>query len=272
MLADLHTHSTISDGILSPSELVQLAKKESLGAIALTDHDTVDGIDAALEAGRKSGLIVIPGIELSTQLENYEIHILGYYVDYKNKRFISFLKKYSQARLDRGRKIVEKLTKIGIILDWESILLRFGQGSVGRLHIARTLLEKGYVNSIDEAFRKYLIPGAPAFVSRLKLDPLEAIKMIKAVGGIPVLAHPGILGSNSIIKELISYGIMGVEVYYPLHTASEIKHFLSLCKEYDLLPTGGSDFHGIGTESKKKLGLASVDLEVVKRMNKLRKC
>jgi predicted metal-dependent phosphoesterase TrpH len=270
MLADLHTHSTASDGILSPYELVKLAKARNLAAIAITDHDTVDGLSEGLEAGKQLGITVVPGIELSTQVGNWEIHILGYFIDYSDGKLNATLEKYTSARLRRGEVIIQKLKELGIYLDWESILNRHGEGSVGRPHIARALMANGYVDSIEEAFHKYLNPGTPAFVPRLKLEPFEAIKMIRSAFGIPVLAHPGLLHSSNLIDQLISYGLMGIEVYYPLHTPFQVEYYSYLCEKNGLVPTGGSDFHGIGTSSKKTIGLSTVDYEVVEKLKKLK--
>jgi len=270
MLADLHTHSSASDGVLSPTELVQLAKTEGLAAIAITDHDTISGLAAGIEAGRQLGISVIPGIELSTQLGDREIHILGYLLDYRDETFLSTLQIYTSARKSRGKKIIEKLKKLGIDLEWEEILHKAGEGSVGRLHIARALMEQGYVDSIEEAFHKYLNPGTPAFVPRLKLEPREAINLIKSVHGIPVLAHPGLLNSAKLIEELISLGLMGLEVYYPLHGPQEVEYFAALCKVRGLIATGGSDFHGIGSDNRKRIGLASVNYEVIEQLKNLK--
>lgn len=270
MLADLHTHSSASDGILSPYELVQLARNNGLAAIAITDHDTVDGLSAGLKAGEQLGITIVPGIELSTQLNKLEIHILGYLIDYRDKTFRSILEKYTFARVNRGKRIVEKLKKIGINLDWEHILNEYGNGSVGRPHIARALLEKGYVDSIEEAFYKFLNPGTPAFVSRLKLEPIEAIDLIRSVRGIPVLAHPGLINSSEIIDKLVYSGLMGIEVYYPLHGPKEVEYYSSLCNKKGLIATGGSDYHGIGTASKKKIGLSSVSYKVIEQLEELK--
>lgn len=270
MLADLHTHTNASDGILSPFELVKLAKKQGLAAIAITDHDTVDGLEAGIEAGKKVGITVVPGVELSTQLGKDEIHILGYFIDYTDPDFRAALKSYSLARINRGKKIVEKLQDLGIYVDWNKIMNRFGKGSIGRPHIARALLEKEYVGSIEEAFDKYLNPGASAYVPRLKLEPKEAIKLIKSAKGVPVLAHPGIIQSPNLVARLVPCGLMGIEVYYPLHDLTHIQYYKSLCKKYNLVATGGSDYHGIGADSKKKLGLSYVGYHVVEKLRALK--
>ena len=269
MLIDLHTHSNASDGILPPNKLVQLAKKEGLAAIALTDHDTVKGIETALEAGYQHGIIVVPSVELSTEYNNYEIHILGYFIDYLDKEFLNYLEMFILSRNSRGREIVNKLNDLGILLEWGNIAEMFGNGSVGRPHIARALMDRGYVGSMDEAFYKYLNPGAPAFVPRLKSDPAEAVRMIKSAKGIPVLAHPGLLASSSLIRKLISFGIMGIEVYYPLHASEDIQYFKSICEKHNLVATGGSDYHGIGQDIKKRIGLSNVNFGVLEELKKL---
>jgi len=261
MPADLHIHTSFSDGLLSPEDVVNKAHEAGLTIIAITDHDTVDGLPRAMAEGSRVGIKVIPGIEFTTDLPGTEVHILGYYIDYKADWLLELLKRIRNDRINRIYKIVEKLKKLGINVDVNEILKlaclpagRVDIGSVGRPHIARVLLQKGIVNSIQEAFNKYLDYNAPAYVPHFKLTPSEAVRTVRRAGGIPVYAHPAVSKKDDIIPELIKEGLAGIEVYYSKHSDSQVKHYLSLAKKYGLLFTGGSDFHGFGTMRDVTLG------------------
>jgi len=261
MPADLHIHTSFSDGLLSPEDVVNKAHEAGLTIIAITDHDTVDGLPRAMAEGSRIGIKVIPGIEFTTDLPGTEVHILGYYIDYKADWLLELLKRIRNDRINRIYKIVEKLKKLGINVDVNEILKlaclpagRVDIGSVGRPHIARVLLQKGIVNSIQEAFNKYLDYNAPAYVPHFKLTPSEAVRTVRRAGGIPVYAHPAVSKKDDIIPELIKEGLAGIEVYYSKHSDSQVKHYLSLAKKYGLLFTGGSDFHGFGTMRDVTLG------------------
>lgn len=271
MSADLHIHTTASDGTFSPSQVVQLAQQKSLKGIAITDHDTTDGIAEALKEGERLNLKVVPGIEISTHLNQEEIHILGYFIDYQADFLQNQLHHLRRERILRNKKIIKKLNQLGYELEWEEVLTLAGQGSVGRPHIAMALQKKGYIRSIEEGFHKLLNHGAPAFVPRKKLTPQEAINMIHKSQGVAVLAHPGLLKDKTIIKELLSWGLDGVEVYYPLHKAQEISYFENLCQKYKLIATGGSDFHGVGSETKTNIGAASVSFHTITLLKEISK-
>jgi predicted metal-dependent phosphoesterase TrpH len=244
MKLDLHLHTTCSDGQLTPEELVRLASDRGLDAIAITDHDTVDGIDPALIAATfHNNLEIVPGIEINTFFGKQEVHVLGYYIDYNNSEFETILKKLQGQREERSRKIVEKLVDLGLYLDLEDVLSKVKGSSIGRPHIAEALVEKGYVGSAVEAFEKYLNCGKPAYVPREKMSPFEAIDIIKGFGGIPVLAHPGLLEEPSIIGALIERGLMGIEAYHIKHTPEQTEHYRKFAIEKDLIITGGSDSH-----------------------------
>lgn len=270
MNADLHIHTTASDGALTPSQVVRLAQKETLRGIAITDHDAIEGIEEALKEGELINLKVVPGIEVSTQLEQEEIHILGYFIDYQADFLQSKLNELRMERIMRNKKIIKKLNDLGYKLEWEEVLALAGNGSVGRPHIALALQNRGYIQTMEEAFHKLLNRGAPAFVPRKKLTPKEGIEMIHRAKGVAVLAHPGLLKDKSLAKSLVPLGLDGIEVFYPLHSGEDVSLFKSLCKSYGLIATGGSDFHGMGSESKTKIGAALVpyhtiiDLEKVK--------
>jgi len=246
---DLHTHTTASDGTLTPRELVSLAVEIGLSAIAITDHDTVGGVEEALSEGRKLGLEVIPGIEISAEFER-EMHILGYYIDYCSPILQESLQRLQEFRKRRNPQIVEKLRQLGFLITIEEVEREAGGEIIGRPHIAKALVRKGYVKSIQEAFEYYLSDGKPAYIKKEKLTPQEAIQTILTAGGLPVLAHPKYLALNQdrlgkLIDQLVQWGLKGIEVYYSAHSVGETRRYLALAKKYELLVSGGSDFHGI---------------------------
>jgi len=246
---DLHTHSSYSDGSLSPRQLVQLAKKKKLRAIALTDHDTVAGVEEALEAGDELGVEVVPGVEISAQYPPGTMHILGYYIRASNRELQGALKKLQQARAARNPKIIERLQALGLEITITEVL-DLSAGQVGRPHIARALVNRGYVSSIDQAFSLYLKKGAVAYVEKFRFPPEEAIAIIRRAGGISVLAHPFTLGMakpdelSQLVGELREMGLEGIEVFYPNHTEEMAVIYEDVAKSLGLICTGGSDFHG----------------------------
>jgi hypothetical protein len=263
--ADLHLHSNKSDGLLSPTGVVEEAAKLKLAAIALTDHDTTDGIHEAISAGRRLDVEVIPGIEINTSADNGELHILGYYIDPLNKHLIEFLEKLTEARQERIRKIICKLQNLGFDITYRQVRSNAGNASsMGRPHIARVLQENGYVSSIREAFEKHIGRGSPAYVERQKLLPKEAVKLIKNSGGVPVLAHPGILSSPLYIETCIDYGIQGLEAYHSSHQNFQSNRFESIANRYGLIVTGGSDSHGeCGYDGARLIGSVTVPYRAV---------
>ncbi|MEA2081818.1 MAG: PHP domain-containing protein [Elusimicrobiota bacterium] len=248
MCVDLHLHTYFSDGASSPEEVIRMACVRGLSAIALTDHDTTDGVERGILAGARYGVEVIPAIELSTKglaAGHDEIHILGYYINWRTVYFQKKLALFRGARLKRAHAICDKLNDLGIPVDRRIIFEMEGQGSVGRMHIAKALFSGGYVKDLDEAFSKYLIRGKPAFVERIRFLPEEAIDMIRNIGGIPVLAHPKFgVPTKKIAKYLVRKGLQGIEAHYLGHTEDETKKYLSWAEEMNLLVTGGSDSHG----------------------------
>jgi predicted metal-dependent phosphoesterase TrpH len=260
-LIDLHTHSTASDGSCSPAEVVRLAKEGGLAAVALTDHDTVDGLPEAAAAGEEFGVEVIPGVEISAQFPGGTMHILGLFVEYHNGRLDQGLAVLKQARIDRNPRIIAKLNALGIPITMEQIDRISGGGQVGRPHIARALMEAGYVQDLQEAFDKYLGWHKPAYVSKFRFPPDQALAMIREAQGIPVLAHPFTLGLGSafalrnLVIELKGLGLAGLEVYYSEHTPEQEALYLKLARELDLQISGGSDFHGL---NKPEITLGSM--------------
>jgi len=247
---DLHVHTTLSDGSLTPSEVVRAAQRVGLRAIAITDHDTLRGNREAIEEGSKLGVEVVPGVEVSVDFPGGTMHVLGYYVDLNCSPLIEVLERIENARHDRNEEILDKLEHLGMKLDYQEIRDVASEGPVGRPHIAQALIQKSYVASVREAFDKYLKKGAPAYAERLRFSETEAVSNICQAGGIAVLAHPGSLncgGPESLsatVERMVSVGLGGVEAYYPSH-AIEMQHMCeSLAEQHDILVTGGTDFHG----------------------------
>jgi predicted metal-dependent phosphoesterase TrpH len=259
---DLHLHTTASDGILSPSRIVNSAKRKGLKAIAITDHDTIDGNEEAMDEGRKVGLEVIPGVEISAQFDLGSMHILGYFIDIGNQTLNDKLSLLQETRAQRNPQMVQKLRRLGVDISYDDVRDVSGGGQVGRPHFAQVLLQKGYAHTVQEAFDRFLGKGAPAYVDKFRFDPKEAMGLIREARGIPVLAHPFTLHipsphqMNALLVELIQLGLMGIEVYYPEHTGDQISFYKTLAEKHGLLITGGSDYHGIQTD-KADIGMMS---------------
>jgi 3',5'-nucleoside bisphosphate phosphatase len=256
--ADLHLHTTASDGTNTPAEIVKRAKELGFKAIAITDHDTIDGLKEATEAGQSLGVEIIPGIELNTFGDGKEIHILGYYCDPLEECFISLLVNLRESRIKRINLMLDKLNSLEFAITLEEVQKDNPQTSnLGRPHIAQTLINKGYASSIREVFDKYIGVHGPAYVSEHKLTPQAAVREIIEAKGIPVIAHPFLVGDDTIIKELKPAGLKGIEVYHSDHDVRTSQHYLKLAREYNLLVTGGSDDHGKlkGTELLGKVRL-----------------
>ncbi len=247
MLADLHLHTCASDGQLSPTELIRLAHNGRLEAVAITDHDTTEGILEAQQAAHGSP-VVIPGIELSAE-DDGDVHTLGYFIDINNSVFQARLSQFREDRITRGEKIVARLAAMGKQVTWERVLAIADGGSIGRPHIAQAMVEAGYVNSVNEAFGKYLHNGGPAYVSRTRLSPEAAIDLIHAAGGVAVLAHPALVKDyTAMIERLVPGGLDGVEVIHPKNDDTVRANLRALARKHNLIITGGSDFHRPGTD------------------------
>ena len=243
--ADLHIHTNYSDSTQSPKEVVDHAHEQGLGCIAITDHDTVDGIEPAVEAAKKYALEIIPGIELSSEAVGKDIHILGYCIDYKNEDFIRTIRSMQNARIERMREMIEKLKGLGVgNITLEEVCERSQSDSVGRPHLATILVEKGWVSNIKKAFNQYLADDAPAYVPKYKISPYEAIKLIKRARGVAVLAHPMLTRVDDMIPGFVEAGLHGLEVYYPSRSDNIIRFYEELAEKYQLIATGGSDAHG----------------------------
>jgi predicted metal-dependent phosphoesterase TrpH len=247
---DLHTHSTASDGSDTPSELVKKAMAAGLKAVALTDHDTVAGIEEAMAEAKQSGMELVPGVELSVIHEKGNMHMLCYLMDHTDKKFNATLEKLQQARGRRNERMLELLAKNGRPVTMEELRELAGDGQVGRPHFARAMVKRGYVTSVAEAFERFLKRGEPAYVPKSILTAEDAIKVIHGAGGVAVLAHPCSLKTSSlqelesIISGLAQHGLDGVECYYSEHGRNFTEKCIELAKRYDLIITGGSDYHG----------------------------
>ena len=264
-IVDLHLHTTASDGRLSPRELVRMVADRGLKQISISDHDTTEGLaEAFQEAEAHTGLRIIPGIELSTDIPGDEIHMLGYFIQYHEEPFQEILRRFRRGRIDRARQMVEKLVALGIELEWERVQEIAGDGAVGRPHIALALVEKGYCKEPKDAFPEYLGRNGAAYVERSKLTPAEAIQMLLKVGGVPVLAHPAYLSDlEARMPELKAAGLLGMEVHYAKFPPDKIEYLKHLATEYDLIPCGGSDFHGLGNTDEALPGSMGPPLSTV---------
>ena len=264
--ADLHLHTIYSDGTYTPQELVKESKRVGLSAIAVVDHDTIDGITPTMNAGRLEGLEVLSGIELSAEYLGKEIHILGYLIDHESPQLKIQLDKLKNNRIERIYKIIAKLKEeTGVVLNPESVFKIGNGGAVGRLHVARAMVKEGLVGSISEAFQRYIGDRCPGYVLGFKFTPSQAIKLIKDIGGIPVLAHPYIIRNDDIIAEFVKEGIMGLEVYYPEHTQGMINFYVEFCRKNNLLLTGGSDCHG-AAKPEVRIGSLKIPYELVDKL------
>lgn len=246
---DLHTHSTVSDGTYTPAELVRYAKDKGLRAIALTDHDNIDGIEEAQRVGGEIGVEVIPGVELSADFTEGAMHLLGLFIDRTPPSFLRRLAVFQAARRERNPKIVKKLQEMGFKITEEEVTAAARGGQAGRPHFARVLMEKGYVHSITEAFEKYIGDRGPAYVKKPQPSPEECIALIHEANGVAVLAHPNTIHLpdqrlSALFDRLLKAGLDGVEVYYSTHTPEETARYERLADEWSLAKTGGSDFHG----------------------------
>jgi len=263
---DLHVHTTASDGACSSAQVIRMAADLGLEGIAITDHDTTQGLAGTAELARAAGITVIPGVELSTTFDGHEVHILGYYLNDHLEWVQRKLTEIQTNRLKRIVRMVERINRLGYKLPVCDVLTLAGSGSVGRPHVARVMVAKGHVRTMQEAFHRFIGHGKPAYVPREKFTPAEAVAFILAAGGIPVLAHPGLSNVNFLIKPLVELGLAGIEVYHPDHGLGAENRFLQLAGEHQLLITGGSDFHGIHKTVAFALGSHTVDKQAVTEM------
>lgn len=268
MKVDLHIHTTASDGRLTPEEVVRIAAKQGLSVIAITDHDSLAGIETALLAAESvPSLRVIPGLEINTDTPNAEVHILGYFIDYRNKGLKQTLERLRNSRETRARKIVAKLGELGIDVAWHRVLELSGDGSIGRPHIAQAMFERGYIPSFQEAFIKYIGRQGPAYVERERLSPQEAVELVVKAGGLPVLAHPANIDDlEELLVELKEAGLVGLEAYYNGYQRKIIDRLVNLATKHGLITSGGSDFHGLGGNNEATIGGIDVPFDCAERL------
>jgi predicted metal-dependent phosphoesterase TrpH len=241
---DLHLHTSASDGLTSPEEMVELAKEKNLAAIAITDHDSLEGFKQALPIAEEIGIEIVPGVELSCFYQGEDLHILGYLIDYENPEFNRELAHLQQGRFERGKRMVQKLNDLGINLSVEAVVDIAGEGSVGRPHIAEALVKEEFVPTYREAFTRYLGYHAPAYVPKKFMNPEEGINLIHSNGGVAILAHPGTNHRDDLIPELVSIGLDGLEAYHHSYAHHTTIKYINMAKKFGLIYTGGSDCHG----------------------------
>jgi hypothetical protein len=264
---DLHIHTTFSDGEHSPSEIMRLAKGRDITTLAITDHDSIDGLSETFQTAE---IEVISGVELGVDEKESEIHILGYLFDSENKKLADALVNLRRGRDLRNRKILETLASLGIEIHMEEVARKITEGNAGRPHIAMVMVEKGYVASIQEAFEKFLGKGRPAYVEREKFTASDCIRLILCAHGVPVLAHPKFIKGDleKIIREYVEYGLCGIEAYYSEHTEEETRHYRNLAERFNLITTGGTDYHGSTVTPHIELGDTFVPSDVVEKLKR----
>ena len=265
---DLHLHTTVSDGRLTPPQLVELVARRGLRVVAITDHDITDGLEAARDAATAfPQLTVIPGVELSSDIPGNEIHILGYFIDYRDEGFQTLLRQFRHSREGRAESMVARLAELGMPIEWGRVQEIAGEGAIGRPHVARALVEKGYVGSLREAFELYIGRRGPAYVERGKQTPEEAVRTVVKARGIPVLAHPAqVDGLDDVLLTLKAAGLEGMEVYYAEYDTPVVEELAAAAQRHGLLPCGGSDYHANGTPGEALPGDLGPPLEVAERL------
>lgn len=265
---DLHVHSACSDGSTSPEEIVSLARRAGLTALSITDHDTIAGLEAARLSCREEGILFVPGVELSVGYGNGEIHLLGYGIDPRSKLLREELDRLAAERERRMERMVERLRDMGVPAVLSEVKSLAGGRILSRLHLATHLVSKGFASSRDEAFGRFIGNGKPAFVRRHSLTLKSAIELIVGTGGMAVLAHPALTGRDDLIEYLVRTGIRGIEAYYPRHSPGDVARYLKICRRFDLVATGGSDYHG-EAKPESPLGAALTPPDQLERLLKL---
>lgn len=269
MYYDMHIHTSASDGVFSAAEVLYQACRMGLPGIAITDHDTVEGLPTAWSClnSEQLNLELISGIELNTEVEDGEIHILGYFIDFECQQLIKDLELIKTARFERAQRMVARLREMGYAITFEQVQRLARKDLIARPHIATALMEKGYVSSIREAFNKLIGRGCPAYVPRYRFTPERAIELIHIAGGISVLAHPGLLRQPRLVDLVLEMGVEGIEAFYPEHTFEDTNYFVALAEQRGLLITGGSDFHGNAAESSRnRLGCCGINAEYMDKI------
>ena len=264
---DLHIHTNHSDGFYSPEEIVLKAKENELEAISITDHDNLSGINDAIEKGNEIGIEVIPGLEISSDIKDREIHILGYFIQTDSIELERYLNFFREERLKRAVRIINKLNQLGLSITIDNVMEIAKNSAIGRPHIAQAMLEQGLTSTFYEAFNKYIGNNGPAYEKKVHISPQSAFKIINDAGGLSFIAHPGYM-EESLLKELIDEGVDGIEVIHSSHSPHQINFYRGIVNEYFLLESGGSDFHGGKREDEKNFGKFFTKYSVIEAMRK----
>ena len=270
MFADLHLHSNFSDGTFTPAEVVSRAARHQLAAIALTDHDTVEGCDPAAIACEAAGIEFLPGAELTAEQNENEIHILGYLMDTRNSRLLADLARFQAVRHERIIQMVARINQLNVPLKCDDVFALANCRSPGRPHVARALVEAGLCDSLDEAFERFLKKNRPAWVPKARISARDAIELIHQAGGLAVMAHPGLNQSDGVIPDLVEAGLDGIECFHPKHSAPTSKHYLEIAGRFHLLITGGSDCHG-KSKGKPLMGTVKLPYENVEKLQEAKR-
>lgn len=265
---DLHTHTNYSDGLYSPVELVTKAKNRGLDIISITDHDSINGIKEAVECGKDLGIEIISGVEISTDVDDKEVHLLAYFIDIEHEELTKYLSFFRDERFHRAKRIVEKLRKLGLAITIDDVMDRANHSAVGRPHIAYTLVDLGLIKNYQEAFEKYIGDYGPAFERKIHVSVQSALKLINDAGGLTFIAHPGFM-KEALLMNLIKAGIDGIECTHPSHNENQVQFYKGIVNQYCLLESGGSDFHGGKKNDDEFLGnyfIGSGQLEAMRKM------
>jgi predicted metal-dependent phosphoesterase TrpH len=265
---DLHTHTCYSDGKLTPAELITLASRKELGIISITDHDSVNGIDEAIECANDLRMEIVPGLEISTDVDNKEVHLLAYYIDYKNEELKKYLSFFRDERLHRARRIIDKLRKLGFSITIDDVMDRANNCAVGRPHIAYTMVDLGLIKNYTEAFEKYIGDFGPAYERKIHVSIQSALKLISDAGGLSFIAHPGYM-KESLLLNLIKSGIDGIECIHPSHNEGQVQFYRGIVNQYCLLESGGSDFHGGKKMDDENLGKYYISISQLDAIQKM---
>jgi predicted metal-dependent phosphoesterase TrpH len=267
--ADLHLHTHFSDGTFSPEEVVTRGQRHGFAALALTDHDTVEGCQRMAAASEAMGIEFIPGTELTAEQDGNELHILGYFLDTGNAKLLSEIEKFQTVRQNRIREMVARLNELNIPLQADAVFALANCRSPGRPHVARAMIKAGLIGSLDEAFERFLKKGRPAWVPKMKMSAREAVDLIHQAGGLAVLAHPGLNRTDESIPALVEAGLDGIECFHTKHSTSTSEHYLEIADQHNLLVTGGSDCHGM-SKGKPLIGTVKLPYTHVEKLKAAR--
>ena len=268
MFADLHLHTNFSDGTYTPEELAGQARRCGLKAIALTDHDTIEGCPRTKQACDSAGVEFIPGTELTAEQDDHELHILGYLMDLENEKFREEIGRFQAVRQNRIREMVSRLNSVSLPLSAEEVFALANCRSPGRPHVARALVKAGFCSSLDEAFERFLKKNRPAWVPKFKMSAAEAIALIHQAGGVAVMAHPGLNRTDEVIPSMVEAGLDGIECFHTKHSTYMTEHYLGIAERFNLIVTGGSDCHGM-SKGKPLIGTIKVPYQYVERLKSL---